>query len=134
MAGYISFSAGGIAKVGGTSFLIVSDVSNFMLAAANSIFKGMPPATDGGSYEFTPCDVSLMKNIHATTSELLARLPKLNYLVLTSGFLGMGGRDDTEEGIDRKLALHYYARWKFTNDVYDLRRLILRNESDDACE
>lgn len=26
----------------------------------------------------------------------------------------MRGRDETEEGIDRKLALHYYARWRFT--------------------
>ena len=24
----------------------------------------------------------------------------------------------TEEGIDRKLAVHYYARWKFTHDLF----------------
>ena len=29
----------------------------------------------------------------------------------------MAGRDETEEGIDKKLAVHYYARWKF---LYDL--------------
>ncbi|EIN08975.1 NAD(P)-binding protein [Punctularia strigosozonata HHB-11173 SS5] len=88
--------------------------------AADRIFKGMPPAANGGAYEFVACDVSLMKNIRDIVTELLSSLPKLNYLVLSSGFLGMGGRDETEEGIDRKLALHYYARWKFIHDLMPL--------------
>ena len=29
----------------------------------------------------------------------------------------MKGRDETPEGIDRKLAAAYYARWKFTRDL-----------------
>ena len=29
----------------------------------------------------------------------------------------MKDRDETPEGIDRKLAAHYYARWKFTRDL-----------------
>jgi hypothetical protein len=29
----------------------------------------------------------------------------------------MKGRDETEEGIDKKLAVHYYARWKFISDL-----------------
>ena len=29
----------------------------------------------------------------------------------------MKGRDETPEGIDRKLAASYYARWKFTRDL-----------------
>lgn len=36
---------------------------------------------------------------------------------MSPGIMNMNGRDETEEGIDKKLAVHYYARWKFTNDL-----------------
>ena len=36
--------------------------------------------------------------------------------------LTLKGRDETSEGLDRKLALNYYARWKFTNDLMPLLR------------
>lgn len=92
-------------------------------AAAESIFATLPkPALPAARYEFIECDATLMRNVAATTSELLARLPKVNYLVLSSGYLGLRspGRDETLEGIDKKLALNYYARWKFTHDLLPL--------------
>ncbi|KAF8749131.1 nad-p-binding protein [Rhizoctonia solani] len=67
------------------------------------------------------CDATLMSNVRNTTSSLVERLPKLNYLVLSPGFVSLKGRDETSEGIDRKLALNYYARWKF---IYDLMPLL----------
>ena len=96
-------------------------------AAAEAIINSFPKPTvqDGAErpvHEFVQCDVTLMKNVEATTSELLARLPKLNYLVLSPGIFVFHGRDETEEGIDKKLAVHYYARWKFTNDLLPLLR------------
>jgi hypothetical protein len=37
------------------------------------------------------------------------------------------GQDETSEGLDsRKLALNYYVRWKFTNDLM----LLLRKAKD----
>lgn len=67
-------------------------------AAAESIFATLPkPALPAARYEFIECDATLMRNVAATTSELLARLPKVNYLVLSSGYLGLRspGRDET---------------------------------------
>ena len=29
----------------------------------------------------------------------------------------LNGRDETSEGIDKKLAVHYYARWRFIHDL-----------------
>ncbi|CAE6428542.1 unnamed protein product [Rhizoctonia solani] len=89
-------------------------------SAANKIFEGLPKAPDS-KYEFEQCDAALMSNVRNTTSSLVGRLPKLNYLVLSPGFLTLKGRDETSEGIDKKLALNYYARWKF---VYDLMPLL----------
>ncbi|CAE6497389.1 unnamed protein product [Rhizoctonia solani] len=91
-------------------------------AAADKIIEGFPKASDS-TYEFEQCDATLMSNVRNTTASLVGRLPKLNYLVLSPGILTLKGRDETSEGIDKKLALNYYARWKF---VYDLIPLLER--------
>ncbi|KAI0675357.1 NAD(P)-binding protein, partial [Trametes maxima] len=91
--------------------------------AADAIIATFPkPTAPEAKHEFIACDVSLMKNVQATTSALTAHLPKLNFLVLSPGLINFRGRDETEEGIDRRLSLHYYARWKFTYDLVSLLR------------
>jgi len=90
-------------------------------AAAESIIASFPKSPKS-RYEFVECDATLMKNVQATTTNLLSSLPKLNYLVATVGFLTLKGRDETSEGLDKKLALNYYARWKFVNDLMPLLR------------
>ncbi|KAJ6537775.1 hypothetical protein B0H19DRAFT_1038135 [Mycena capillaripes] len=87
-------------------------------AAAESIIATFQkPTATGVTHEFVECDVTLMKNVHRVASELRARIPKINFLVLTPGVLTMNGRNETEEGIDRKLAVHYYGRWRFIKDL-----------------
>ena len=84
-------------------------------AAAEKVIASFPkPKTQDVQHEFVECDVTLMRNVRKTTAELVQRLPKVNYLVLTQGKLTTKGRDETDEGIDSKLALHYYSRWRFT--------------------
>jgi NAD(P)-dependent dehydrogenase (short-subunit alcohol dehydrogenase family) len=79
-----------------------------------------PPPADPPRREFVQCDATLMRNVQTTTDDLSKRLPRLNYLVVTTGILSLKGRDETDEGIDRKLALHYYSRWKFINKYASL--------------
>ncbi|CCM06864.1 uncharacterized protein FIBRA_09170 [Fibroporia radiculosa] len=99
-------------------------------AAASSIIASFPrPTAPEAKHEFVQCDATLMKNVAATTSALLNRLPKVNFVVLSSGVFSLKGRNETSEGIDRKLALSYYARWKFTSDLMSLLR-----EAKDAGE
>jgi len=88
-------------------------------AAAQSIISRLPKPTSGSNvtHEFIQCDVSLMKNVHHVTEELLTRIPKINFLVMTTGYMTTKGREDSEEGIDKKLAVHYYSRWKFISDL-----------------
>jgi len=83
---------------------------------ADTIIQSLPKA-ETSTYEFVPCDVSLMKNVQACTDSLVQRIPKLNFLVLSPGILTMQGRTETTEGIDVKLALHYYGRWKFADGM-----------------
>ncbi|KZT07065.1 NAD(P)-binding protein [Laetiporus sulphureus 93-53] len=97
-------------------------------SAAQSALTSFPKHTtsDAGiQHEFLKCDVLEMKNVATTTGALLSRLPKVNFLVLSPGALSLKGREETSEGIDKRLVLNYYARWKF---IYDLLPL-LRNAS-----
>lgn len=86
-------------------------------AAAETIFASLPSPAASSAREFIQCDASLMSNVHKASQEILSRFNKINYLILTPGILSLKGRDETSEGIDNKLALHYYARWRF---IYDL--------------
>ncbi|PFH49858.1 hypothetical protein AMATHDRAFT_146712 [Amanita thiersii Skay4041] len=90
-------------------------------AAAENILESLPRNSTSKSeeytHEFVYCDVSLMRNVHAVTRDLRTRYPKINFLILSPGFLSMKGRDETEEGIDKKLAANYYARWRFISDL-----------------
>ncbi|KAJ7149306.1 hypothetical protein C8R43DRAFT_1068492 [Mycena crocata] len=111
-------------------------------SAAEATFSSFPPS---GQYEFVPCDVTLMKNVGTVTASLLESIPKLNFLVLSPGFFTIiAGREETPEGIDKKLALLYYsaphhitmcrlalyARWKFIHDLMPS----LRNASNSSEE
>lgn len=90
------------------------------LTSAESVLASLPKSNASDAqftHEFMQCDVTLMKNVDTLTQQLLQRYPTINFLVMSPGFLSMKDRDETPEGIDRKLAAHYYARWKFARDL-----------------
>ncbi|KAI0744181.1 hypothetical protein C8Q80DRAFT_1107060 [Daedaleopsis nitida] len=92
-------------------------------AAADEIIASFPkPTAPEAKHEFVQSDVFLMRNIQATTAALRERLPKINFLVLSCGLFNLRGRDETAEGIDKRLGLHYYTRWKFLYDLIPLVR------------
>ncbi|KAK0196443.1 hypothetical protein F5146DRAFT_1011502 [Armillaria mellea] len=98
---------------------------------AEKILTSLPTATaeDGNPVlrEFVFCDAELMENIKTTAADLSTRLTKINYLVLSAGYVNLWSkRQETEEGIDKLLGLRYYSRFKY---VYELLPL-LRNAKD----
>ncbi|KAJ4490101.1 NAD-P-binding protein [Lentinula aciculospora] len=100
-------------------------------AAAESIIASFPhPTSLAAKHEFIQCDVTLLKNVRQTTSEILARHYKINFLVLSPGVLTFT-KENTEDGIDRSAALMYYSRWKF---IYDLAPALTkaREDNEDA--
>jgi len=75
------------------------------------------PKTDQSTYEFVPCDAMLMKNVSAAAAEIKSKVNTINYVVLSQGMFSFKGFDPTSEGIDSKLALHFYGRWKFVDEL-----------------
>ena len=69
------------------------------------------------SHEFVQCDIMQMETVQSVTDSLLERFLKINFLLMSPGMMTLKGRDETEEGFDRKLAVYYYAKWKFTRDL-----------------
>ena len=91
-------------------------------AAGEKIIAGLPTAPES-KYEVMVCNVTIMKSIHALTAELLARLPKINFLVHSAGFVRFrGGRQETEDGIDDMMAICCYNRFALTKDLLPLLR------------
>ncbi|PPQ76498.1 hypothetical protein CVT24_010859 [Panaeolus cyanescens] len=91
-------------------------------AAANEIISGLPPAADGCTYEFLPCDLRLMKNVRELAKVLRDRLPKINFLIHSAGVASLEKRVETEEGIDEKMAIRYYCRFALTYELLPLLR------------
>ncbi|KAJ7159073.1 NAD(P)-binding protein [Mycena crocata] len=87
-------------------------------AAAASIIARFPKPTHPGiTHEFLECDSKLVRNAQNTAAELRARFPRINFLVLSAGALSTKPWDESEEGIDRRVAVTYYSRWKFIHDL-----------------
>ena len=86
--------------------------------AASKIFAGLPKTDEQSSWtrEFVKCDVTLMRNVHAAAQEILSKHDKINYLVLSTGFLATK-RIETAEGNDAGLCAFYYSRWKFIDEL-----------------
>lgn len=67
---------------------------------------------------FLKADVSLMSEIRTVTKQISA----VDILILTQGILTMDGFTPTAEKIDNKLALHYYGRMLFVQELLPLLR------------
>ena len=73
--------------------------------------KVAPPNLDPApQYSFAPVDCFLISDTRRFAREIQQHHDRLDYLVLTPGIATIQGRTETAEGIDQKMAVHYYAR------------------------
>ncbi|KAJ6462243.1 hypothetical protein C8R47DRAFT_1058179 [Mycena vitilis] len=94
-------------------------------AAAVKIIAGFPKPVeeDGSVHEFVECDASSMASVRAVSAELIDRLPRINYLVLSASgpkansLIECG---ETPEGLDTHLAMRYFSRYLFTKELLPL--------------
>ncbi|SMR57204.1 unnamed protein product [Zymoseptoria tritici ST99CH_1E4] len=67
-----------------------------------------------GTAIFIQADVSLLKNCDELCEDLKRREKKIHFLILTAGYMTLKGRNETPEGIDRKMSVNYYSRVRCT--------------------
>jgi NAD(P)-dependent dehydrogenase (short-subunit alcohol dehydrogenase family) len=75
--------------------------------AADRILASLPtPETAGSSppalaRDFIQCDATLMKNVQTAAQTIISKYPKINYLVLSTGYLTLAGRDNQSKELTR---------------------------------
>lgn len=83
--------------------------------------------TSSPEFSFIKCDASLLHNIQTCVTEYTSSNSTLDILVLTQGIASVSGYTPTSEGLEQKLAIHYYGRVLFAQLL-----LPLLNASPDA--
>ncbi|KAF2789576.1 hypothetical protein K505DRAFT_352489 [Melanomma pulvis-pyrius CBS 109.77] len=87
-------------------------------SAADTTIASMRTINPSVQPKFLQPDISLLQNVDSGCAEIAAKEKRLNLLFLTSGYMSLKGRDETTEGLDRKLVLHYYARMRFAAQLH----------------
>ncbi|KAJ7459634.1 NAD(P)-binding protein, partial [Mycena galericulata] len=77
-------------------------------SAADALFASLPQHAKS-LYEFLSFDCVLMRNVKAACRDISLRVTKINYLVLSQGYVHLGA-PPTEEGLDPTLAIAMYGR------------------------
>lgn len=102
--------------VGGTGGIGHAIASNIATSNPNSHVtisgRTKPASPLPSNMEFRQLDASSMRAIKRYTDEYKSARPEphLDLLVMSQGILTTAGRTETPEGIDNKMALHYYGR------------------------
>jgi len=91
-------------------------------AAGESIVDKLNVLSNVQSNEFIECDAVLMRNVLEYTDEIKQKFNKLNYLVVSMSPTGGSffTRSENEEGIEKNLALAFYARFLIIKELVPL--------------
>lgn len=87
---------------------------------ASKIIQELKTINSASEVSFIQKDVSLLKNVDEACQEIKIKEKQVNLLFMTCGYFVLTGRDETLEGLDKKLALHYYTRMRFINQLQPL--------------
>ncbi|KAM0269507.1 hypothetical protein ACHAPA_004074 [Fusarium lateritium] len=100
-----------VGGTGGIGYAIACRIASSS-PSSNVIISGRnePKNIPHSNIQFRALDATSMRSIKKYTDEFKTTKDRISTLVLTQGILTTAGRTDTPEGIDRKMALHYYGR------------------------
>ncbi|KAK0701252.1 hypothetical protein B0H67DRAFT_595689 [Lasiosphaeris hirsuta] len=79
-----------------------------------------PAALPHANMEFRALDATSMRAIKHYTDTIKSASPKLDLLIMTQGIMTTAGRTETPEGIDAKMALHYYGKQLLVRELLPL--------------
>ncbi|CAG9983704.1 unnamed protein product [Clonostachys byssicola] len=82
-------------------------------------FASLNPASD---VCFVQSDASQLRNVDNLCDKIKAQEERLDVLFLSAGIFHLRGREETPDGLDRKMALDFYSRLRFTENLLPLLR------------
>ncbi|KAF2643500.1 hypothetical protein P280DRAFT_467527 [Massarina eburnea CBS 473.64] len=99
---------------------------------ATKITQELKTINSKSTVDFIKKDVSLLRKVDEVCKEIKEREKSVNLLFMSCGVLTLNGRDGTEEGLDRKHSLHYYARMRFIQNLAPLLTAAAENTDPNA--
>ncbi|GLB12101.1 hypothetical protein AtubIFM57258_009379 [Aspergillus tubingensis] len=85
---------------------------------ATEIIDDLKSLNPSSQIRFLKADVSLLKEVDSTCAVIRSQVNHVNVLFLSCGIFTLNrSREDTAEGLDKKLSLHYYARMRFIHNL-----------------
>jgi len=134
LTGKVALVGGATSGIGkGIAYVLAGLNADVAVLARNErlgqeVVEDLRRINPNGTYEMLLCDASSMKSIQAACSDFNTKFSKLNYLVMSQGIANLNGRTETSEGIDTKMALHYYGRMNFINQLSPVLRKTAETE------
>jgi hypothetical protein len=103
---------------------------NNIVSEMESLARASNVASNGEEepkFDFVRCDASLIANIKVCSETLIENKRRLDILVLSQGIASVDGYTPTSEGLERKLAVHYYGRIAFIKCLLPLMTATTEN-------
>ncbi|GLA26394.1 hypothetical protein AnigIFM63326_003547 [Aspergillus niger] len=124
-SGLVAVFVGGTSGIGESTaraFIRNTDASRAYLigrdqARAMSIIEELKQKKPETNVTFIRSDVSLLREIDKACAIIQEKEDKVNILFLSPGTGSTNGRTETDEGLDKKLNLHYYSRMRFVQNL-----------------
>ncbi|KAI1865306.1 uncharacterized protein JN550_008354 [Neoarthrinium moseri] len=74
-----------------------------------------------GTYIPVPvADLTLLADVEKATAQIVEKEPKLDLLFMSQGYLSLGGRDESVEGLDKLTTIRHYGRTLFILNLLPL--------------
>ncbi|CUS15371.1 unnamed protein product [Tuber aestivum] len=89
-------------------------------SAGSKITADLQALNPSSKVQFLRADTTLLSTVDGVTNQIAASEEKLNLLFMSPGYMTMQSRDESPEGIDRKMAISYYARVRFALNLLPL--------------
>lgn len=86
----------------------------------NTLCNELHDINPEGRAHYIQKDISLLRSVDELCAELKEREKKINCLFLTAGYMTLRGRNETPDGVDRKMAVNYYSRIRCIIGLMDL--------------
>jgi len=138
LSGRTALVVGGTAGIGeGIAKHLAALHINVVIAGRNAttgegVVSTMKQIHPDGHFEFRAIDVSLVSQTRSFVKQFMEDFKELHYLIITAGMMRFGGRQETLEGIDDKMAVNYYSRLSLILQFMPLLESTAANEENNV--
>ncbi|KAK9236563.1 hypothetical protein V1525DRAFT_433634 [Lipomyces kononenkoae] len=90
-------------------------------SASGKLIADLRTINPSAKIEFVERDVSLIKGVDEAVADMKKDgLDKLDYLIMSVGFISLEGRKETKEGLEPSMTTRYYSRARFIHHFIPL--------------